>query len=245
MNVLCVGVLVADDQDLRRAGLCVMLSQGLALADLSQATSFAGLVSALERDSSIHLVAVNVRMLGLNGLRRFRSSYPAIRWVVTGPTADRETVLEALAVGIHGYVPLDLPAAEIQAAFRSILAGQMYVPAAVCEVSPIEPAVEVGMPIKLPVHLTNRQQEVLALIAGGESYKEMSRTLGIAEGTVRVHVAAGYRTLGVHNRADAVAALRRFQAGQQTGAPFLPGMVDQRHRSEDPMDRGAKRQAMH
>jgi DNA-binding NarL/FixJ family response regulator len=245
MNALCVGVLVADEQDLRRAGLCVMLTQGLALSDLSQATSFAGLVSALEQDPSISLVAVNVRMLGFDGLRRFRSSYPAIRWVVTGPTPNREVVLEALAVGIHGYVPLDLPASEIQAAFRSIVAGQMYVPAAICEVSRIAPAMEPDVPMKHPIHLTNRQQEVLALISDGKSYKDMSHALGIAEGTVRVHVAAAYRTLGVHTRGDAVAALRKFESGQHAGEPFLPGLVGQHCRSERPMELDVKRRAIH
>ena len=244
MDVLCVGVLVADEQDLRRAGLCVMLTQGLALSDLTQATSFAGLVSALEEDASINLVAVNVRMLGLNGLRRFRSSYPAVRWVVTGPTPDREVILEALAVGIHGYVPLDLPAAEIQAAFRSILAGQMYVPTAICE-APRAPAVKGDLPVRLPVHLTSRQQDVLALIADGKSYKEMSCTLGIAQGTVRVHVTAAYRTLGVHTRADAVAALRNTQSDHDTRDLFPPGVVGQRRRGEYPRDLDVERRAVH
>lgn len=247
MNASYAGVLVADEQDLRRAGLCAMLSQELAPSSLSEATSFAGLVSALERDPSIYLVAVNVRMLGLAGVRRFRLSYPTIRWVVTGPTPDRDVILEALAVGIHGYVPLDLPAAEIRAAFRSILAGQMYVPTAICEMSRIASAVEadVAVPFKLPVHLTDRQQEVLALIADGSSNKEMSRTLGISQGTVRVHRAAAYRSLGVHSGAGAVAALRKIQSGQPANEPFLPGIVGQRVRGDGPMDLGVKRRAMH
>jgi DNA-binding NarL/FixJ family response regulator len=240
-----VGVLVADEQDLRRAGLCVMLNQGLGLSDLTQANSFAGLVAALEREPSITLVAVNDRMLGLDGLRRFRSSWPVIRWVVTGPTPDREVVLEALAVGIHGYVPLDLPAEEIQAAFRSILAGRMYVPAAICEVSCLAPAVAADAPVTHPIHLTSRQQEVLVLIANGRSYKEMSRALGIAEGTVRVHVAAAYRALGVHTRAAAVAALRKFQAGKTTIEPLLPGIVGPRHRGDEPLELPVKRYAIH
>lgn len=247
MGAPVFGVLVADEQDLRRAGLCAMLSQQLALPQLRQATSFAGLVAALEQDRSVNLVAVNFRMLGLAGLRRFRSSYPGIRWVVTGPTPDRVTVLEALAIGIHGYVPLDLPAEEIRSAFEAILEGQMYLPAILCEMSHTATSAEghAEPATRRSVHLTDRQHEVLTLIANGRSNKEMSRTLGISQGTVRVHRAAAYRTLGVHTGVGAVAALRKFQAGQPANEPFLPGIAGQRTRNDDQAELPAKRRAMH
>ena len=230
MGTASVKVLVADQQDLYRAGLCAMLKQGLTPAIVRQATSFAGLVSALETDLSLDLVAVSARMLGIDGLRRFRVSYPDTRWVMTGTTPNREVVLEALAAGIHGYVPLDLPTPDIQAAFRSILSGAVYVPPAICDVSRNTRALTVDVPQKHAVHLTSRQQEVMALIARGKTSKEMSRLLGIAEGTVKVHMAAAYRSLGVHNRVSAVAALRQFQFGVIASEPLLPGIVTHRRR---------------
>lgn len=241
MSASSARVLVADEHDLCRAGLCAMLQQGLTLSVFSQAASFADLNAALEQGSSIGLVAVNVRMLGMDGLRRFRLSYPTIRWVVIGPTPDREVVLQALAVGVHGYVPLDLPATEIQAAFRSILAGQVYVPPTVCELSRCVDPTDVDAAPK-PVHLTNRQQEVLALLASGKSHREMSLALGIAEGTVKIHMAAAYRTLGVRDRVTAVAALRKYQSGQRAREPFLPGIISHRRHHDG---RDVKRRMMH
>ena len=75
--------------------------------------------------------------------------------------------------------------------------------------------------------LTDRQIEVLRLMAAGRSNKEIARQLCIAEGTVKVHIAAAFKFLKVHNRVSAVAAMRALTQQQEPEIAYLPGLFDE------------------
>lgn len=127
--------------------------------------------------------------------------------VVVASTRDRDLVLQALGAGVHGYVPMDLSAEEMLGAFKSVLSGQIYVPKLMSEVCAKQLAVAPGSGSH-DLSFTDRQSQVLALMTAGRSNKEIARTLHIAEGTVKVHITAAFRVLGVHNRVSAAAAIR-------------------------------------
>jgi DNA-binding NarL/FixJ family response regulator len=99
-----------------------------------------------------------------------------------------------------------LASAEIAAAIRQVLEGQIFAPPALGKR-------EAPAPNRLSVgdgedKLTTRQKEVLNELLKGQASKEIARTLDIAEGTVKIHLAAIYRALGVRTRAEAIARLK-------------------------------------
>lgn len=215
-------VLIADEQPLCREGMAALLSRlrsGLAIV---QADRFAAVIGALSADEAITLIVVDLTLPGLNdvaGIRRLRARYPAIRIAVTASSLNRDSIVECLRAGVHGCIAKASPSAELMEALKVIGNGRIYVPANVSDVSPDE------HPVHTSQLLSQRQREVLDVLASGKSNKEIARQLGIAEGTVKVHVNAVFRTLGVHNRVGAAAALRKLEENPDASEPALPGLL--------------------
>ena len=137
-------------------------------------------------------------------------------------------MFDALAAGAHGYVPKQHSPPQMVAGFQAVLKGNIYVPASVCDepTTAIDPSPCDGQPRLL----TQRQREVLTLLTIGKSNKEIARDLMISESTVKVHLAAAFRLLGVRSRMAAAAALREFKAAGSHSPPShdyaTPGPVD-------------------
>jgi len=125
---------------------------------------------------------------------------------VVSALEGRADIIGALGAGVHGYIPKSLPSAEIANAIRTILEGGIYVPPALGRREP-ESAARSNEALEAD-KLTSRQKEVLAELLKGRASKEIARTLDIAEGTVKIHLAAIYRALGVRTRAEAIARLK-------------------------------------
>ncbi|WP_182466740.1 LuxR C-terminal-related transcriptional regulator [Sphingomonas gilva] len=220
-------ILVADGQLLCRAGLAAMFSRDLGIATVDEAGSFDDMVAAIARNPGIALVTIDLDLPGMRGpekIRQMRLDHPSLRVVIVAATRDRQSVLDALCAGVHGYVPKDLPASEMLDAFRSVLAGHIYVPALVSDVCAKPQASAQRNVAPHDQSLTDRQFEVLGLLAAGRSNKEIARALRIAEGTVKVHITAAFRALGVHNRVSAAAALHNLPEPEAMRGAFIPGL---------------------
>lgn len=203
-------IVVADHQPLCRVGLTSLLCKQFAIGDIVQASDFPHALAAIARSPPTTMVTVNIElpsMNGISGLRKLRADYPTHLLVVVAESRARELVLDTLCAGVHGYILKDTPADEMTRAFESILDGHIYVPPLVSDVT----VKHSGSALLTPTGsaaLTDRQFEVLKLVAAGRSNKEIARSLLIAESTVKVHINAAFRALGVHNRVSAAAALR-------------------------------------
>lgn len=223
------GVLIADSHRLCRGGLMSIMSTELGLPAVAGVDDFAGAMAELDRDPQIGLLMVDFRlpgMGGMDGLRRIRLHRPELRVVVMAWHQDRGEAFEALSAGAHGYVPKDLPSPEMVHALQTVLNGQIYVPSIISDVSlKGSPAAADGADHE--GELTLRQREVLTHLAAGLSNKEIARALNIAEGTVKVHITAAFRTLHVHNRVGAAAALQKITAARRTGQPEIPGLINE------------------
>lgn len=151
---------------------------------------------------------------GADGLRPLREAYPRLRLVVLAETDDPSTILSCLAAGANGYVLQSSSTKLLLQAIEIVEGGGVFVPTAMP--IPVRAVPAAQMPAPTSVGLTERQREVLRLLSGGRPTKAIARELGVAVGTVKVHLAAIYRALGATNRVEAL-----VKAG---GLPPLPAM---------------------
>ena len=213
--------LVADCQEVFGFGVKDLLERRLAFSKVTVVTSFAAATETLSRDTSISLALLEIDLSDMDGLASvasLRIGYPDLRLAVISGSRQRDQILRALSVGAHGFLPRTTSADEMVQALGSIANGQIYVPPTLSDVLddsfPHTVAYltatlhKAANPAKRrDVVLTSRQQEVMQLISRGKSNKEIARTLGLAEGTVKAHVNALFHALSVHNRASVAALL--------------------------------------
>ncbi|MES1156875.1 MAG: response regulator transcription factor [Alphaproteobacteria bacterium] len=200
--------LIADDHELFRSGLKQLLVDVLDAEDVREAETLDEAIEILTSEGAGDLVLVDLRMPGMSGaeaLAALRDGFPDAKVAVVSAVEDRSEIFAALAAGVHGYILKSLPAAGIADAIRAVLGGQIYVPPALGR---REPGATSDAPPPSSDKLTARQKEVLAELLKGQSSKEIARALDIAEGTVKIHLAAIYRAIGVRTRAEAIAKLK-------------------------------------
>ena len=203
-------ILIAHRDALARAYLRAVLGRAQGAGSCREATSFNDVVDALTRHPDTALALVDIDLPGMAsdlGLRFFATHYQQTRFAALFSVlaADRLDRLESAGLLC---VPKDLPEASLADAFQAILRGERYRPPGSAAIEPSAPPHEA--PAGVGDHeLTERQSEVLRLLAMGRSNREIGEMLNIAEGTVKVHVNAAFRVLGVHNRVSAAAAIRK------------------------------------
>ena len=142
---------------------------------------------------------------GLAFLVELRRERPRLPIVVLSATHDRATIEGALAAGARGYVAKRADAAEAVAAVKAALRGGRPVSSA----SDPRSQPSGRWPVGLPIAFTQRQSDVLRLLAQGKPNKLICRDLALSEGTVKVHVSAILKALNVHTRAQAIVELAR------------------------------------
>jgi DNA-binding NarL/FixJ family response regulator len=199
---------VADESALCGAGLVHMMEHCLHFSQVLTCRNFRELAGLLgQYRSRVALAVVQFDLPGMKrtkGLHRLCEAWPSVPILVTGDSCSRDTILEVLSAGSHGFIPRSSSPMELEHALRATAGGQVFVSPMSADRSVPEPTLTGSF------HgsgLTARQKEVLNLLAAGKSNKQIAWALGISEGTVKVHVNAAFRALGVHNRVNATTAL--------------------------------------
>jgi DNA-binding NarL/FixJ family response regulator len=205
-------ILIAHKDPLARAYLRGLVGRTRGAGRCQEATSFNDAVDALTHRPATRLALIDIDLPGMAsdlGLRFFTTHYHETRFVAlfSALAIDRIDRLEEW--GLAGCVPKDLPEAALVGAFETILTGQRYRPPGSAVARDRIATAQEESQAFVDHELTERQGEVLRLLALGHSNREIGRMLNIAEGTVKVHVNAAFRVLGVHNRVSAAAAIRR------------------------------------
>lgn len=206
-------VLIVDDH---RA-----FSDALGIAiDLQPDLRLDGVTSSVEealeavRTSSPDVVLMDLRLPGVDGIegvRRIKDLDPRIRVIVLTGFADAEAMAGAALAGASGFFPKERPVGEILQAIRTASEGGMVVePSTLAAVLARvhEPSRSPAAPPAL--HLTERQREVLALLAEGMDPRAIARTLGISLNTSRGHVKSVMTKLGAHSQLEAVVEAMRI-----------------------------------
>lgn len=208
---MAIRALIADDHELFRSGMKQLLVDVLRAKDVREADSMDRALEILTNEGAGDLVLVDWRMPGMSGaesLAALRDGFPEAKVAVISAWEERADILAALGAGVHGYIPKSLPSAQIAAALKGILDGQIFVPPAIGKRESV--GGESSGSFKLDQDkLTLRQRDVLQELLKGQASKEIARTLDIAEGTVKIHLAAIYRALGVRTRAEAIAKMSK------------------------------------
>ena len=217
--------LLVDDDPFFRMALGTILSDRLGCVEIIEAASFDEALERLAERPSISVAIFDLAMPGMNSpvnLGIIRETFPQTLVVMVSASNARSDVISALQAGAHGYVPKSLGVAGMVAALQTIMAGTIYVPASLSEMvsgqAPISPPGPLSAP-PLPQTLdtlTPRQRDVLIRLMDGLSNKEIARDLKLGEGTVKIHMAALFRNLGVKSRAGAAAAGARMSSAKIT-----------------------------
>lgn len=199
-------VLLIDDHALFRIGLQELLERrGITVVGaVGDCREGLGLAAQTRPD----VVLLDMRMpeaSGLVVLRRLRVEQPHLPVAMLTTSTDERDVIESLREGARGYLLKDMEPDELIAALTEIVAGQTIVAKDLTGV--LAKAVQGGGkpdPRQATFsELTPRELEILCHLAGGHSNKVIARSLGITEGTVKLHVKAILRKLAVHSRVEA------------------------------------------
>ncbi|MDV7212838.1 response regulator transcription factor [Azotobacter beijerinckii] len=145
-------------------------------------------------------------------IARLRERHPALPLIVLSGSDDPSLIRALLDLGVRGYLPKAYNAEILLSAVRLVLVGGTYIPPIVLGLPGFSGSLErAALPHDsadalelLQRQLTERQIEVLRLLSQGKPNKLIARELGICEGTVKIHLAAVFRVLKVHNRTEAV-----------------------------------------
>jgi DNA-binding NarL/FixJ family response regulator len=206
-----IRVLLADDHGLVRAGLQELLA---AAPDIEVVGAAAGGLEAVELAARERpdVVLMDLSMPGLDGIaatRRIQEESPASEVVILTSFSDRERITDALDAGAVGYLLKDADPGELLRGVRAAAVGE----------SPLSPKAARQLLVSrrreaapAGTALTEREREILRLLADGHPNKVIARTLGISEKTVKNHVSRIFQAIGVTDRTQAALWVQRRSA---------------------------------
>jgi DNA-binding NarL/FixJ family response regulator len=204
-------ILIVDDHVLIRQGIRELVRTLSPDATVLEAGDSAGALALVAAEPALDLVLLDLMLPGTDGmstLDRLRARHPGIPVVVLSSREDRADIVDALDRGAMGFIPKSFPAAAMLDALRHVLSGGVFLPpengtaAAAYGRGPATTPSDLG--------LTDRQAQVLALLVQGKPNKLICRELGLAVGTVKIHMTGILKALGVTSRTQAVIAVSRM-----------------------------------
>jgi DNA-binding NarL/FixJ family response regulator len=195
-----IRVVIADDHAVVRAGLAQLLATFDDVELVGAAADGAEAVAlCAERDADVVLMDLEMPVLdGIEATRRIRDARPEVAVVVLTSFSDRDRILRALDAGAAGYLLKDAEPAELARAIEAAARGE----------APLDPkaarALLSARRTPSPAEgLSERELEVLAMVAEGLPNKLIARDLAISEKTVKAHLTSVYRQIGVTDRTQA------------------------------------------
>ena len=201
-------VLIVDDQRVVRDGLSALLDVMDGVETVGTAENGARAVELAEQLAP-DVVLMDLRMPQVDGVeatRLLRERMPQVAVVVLTTHADDDSIFAALRAGARGYLTKDAGASEIARAILLVAAGQALLdPAVQARLLDRLDAARLPVPTPRAPGLTERETEVLELIAAGLSNTEIAQRLVVSEATVKTHVNRLFAKTGVRDRAQAVA----------------------------------------
>lgn len=217
-------ILIADDHPLFRSALFQALSNGLsAEIKLTEAGSIAELQSLLDQRSVWDLVLLDLNMPGahgFSGLVLLRSHYPHVPVIVISAQEEAAVVKRAKDFGASGFIPKSSSLEAIQKSVQDVLDGDVCWPTQINEEAAPLSLEEETISAQL-ASLTPQQFRVLSMVCDGLLNKQIAYELSVSEATVKAHVTAIFRKLGVRTRTQAAMALQHMELATSGRQPQL------------------------
>jgi len=210
-------VVICDDQAIVRDGLAMLLKLELDIQVAGIAEDGAAAVEAAAKHLP-DLVLMDLKMPVMNGVeatRQIRTKFPQIKVLVLTTYDGDEWVFDAIQAGASGYLLKDTPREQLIKAVRGTVAGQAFVdPSIAGKVLERVSTQTAESPTQITSKLTEREIDVLRLLAGGLSNADIAERLFLSEGTVRNHISTILSKLGVADRTQAAVIAIRHGLGR-------------------------------
>lgn len=196
-----IKVLVADDHELVREGICKLLELFEDIKVIGETSDGLKTVSEV-RDKFPDLVLMDLNMPKMNGIeasKRIKEISPEVNILILTIHDDEEYIFEVTKIGIEGYIQKDVKPDELYQSIEKVMKGEKVFP------STIEKKVEKSEIKEEEIEeLSKREHQVLELLAQGMSNKKLAQKLYISEKTVKNHVSNILRKLSANDRTQAV-----------------------------------------
>jgi DNA-binding NarL/FixJ family response regulator len=216
----CLKILIADDHELVREGLKLTLQQFPTVQSIMEAADAGEVRRVLAGHPDVDLVILDLHMPGSSRMELLESvccSHPDIPVVVLSASESPRVMQRAIDRGAAGFIPKSAANNVLIAALQLVLSGGMYIPSEMIgEPMDKRSAIQVNTAAgarrstSIRPELTDRQIDVLELLSEGASNKAIAKQLGLSEHTVKIHLSAIFKALGVNNRTEAAIACREM-----------------------------------
>jgi DNA-binding NarL/FixJ family response regulator len=215
IDAAIAGVLVVDDHPLYCEALAMALQQAFRDAAIRTTTTLGGALEAIAAGFAPDLVMLDLRLpdvRGLSGFVELRMAVPDAPILVISGLATREVAQAVMAAGAAGFVPKDASVRVLHQALAAMRDGRRFAPEeyGVETDGPPLPPCATGIAQRIAT-LTPQQARIMRLICAGKPNKQIAYELSLAEATVKAHITALLRRLGVHNRTQAAVLVEGAQ----------------------------------
>ncbi len=221
-------ILVSDDHWVIRAGLKHLLTS-VDGTEVLEAADFPATTKALKDHPDINLVILDLLMPGntpFAGLQEARRQLSTVPIIIFSVLESRDDVLRTIDLGAMGYISKSTPGTDILDIITRVMAGEIWVPKNLLTQPSGEGAMQDTLAYEAQSRqahsiedLTGRQREVFELLSQGKSNRQIAGDLGVSEHTVRVHMTAILRSLGVENRTQAAVLAAGYTINTGRSAP--------------------------
>ncbi len=206
-----MNILIVDDHPLFRHALIQAVRYSLPQAQINETAAVNEFYERLDNGPEPDLVLLDLNLPGASGfsaLVHARAQYPSIPIIVVSAHEDVSIIQRAIAHGAMGYIPKSAHPSHIGEAIRHVLEGEIWLPPNFPANMNFDPraADETALAERIQ-SLTPQQFRVLMMVAEGLLNKQIAYELDVSEATIKAHVTAIFRKLGVQNRTQAVLAI--------------------------------------
>jgi len=214
-------ILLVDDHSLITDALRLLMLDIDPAAEVHCAADADGSLALVDQHPDADLMLLDLGIPGASGtsaLEALVARAPDLKILVLSGQQDQRSVIRVLQLGAAGFVPKSMATDTLVSAIKFVLSGGVYIPADLLDEStrgasmlglPERGRDMMGRPASSRARLTDRQEQVLELLARGAPIKVICRELNLSEGTVKTHVTAIYRAFGASNRTEALLAARK------------------------------------